>query len=278
MAIVISGSGIDMGGNPVSNASQIDSTVINKNGENVRTEGDSYSKTEVDSKIVGFKNLLINPNFMVNQRGYVSGTATTTANQYCHDRWRIPDSGQNVTFSTTNGVTTVTAPAGGYEQIIENINNIGGTFFLSNQGTATKTVSQSSDNVTYTTVPPNADGSYTVTGGKYIKINFANGTIIKPQFEQGIKATIFENRDYGLELNLCQRYYEFGRYGILNIQYGTSSVGAVINFKNIKRVTPTVTIVGFAGLQNIDIFGFEFFQNISANSWANGTYTASAEM
>ena len=35
MAIVISGTGIDMGNNPVSNASQIDSTVINENGHSV---------------------------------------------------------------------------------------------------------------------------------------------------------------------------------------------------------------------------------------------------
>lgn len=38
MAIVISGNGIDMGGNPVSNASQIDGTVINENGNSVATE------------------------------------------------------------------------------------------------------------------------------------------------------------------------------------------------------------------------------------------------
>lgn len=38
MAIVISGNGIDMGGNPISNASQIDSTVINESGSNVATE------------------------------------------------------------------------------------------------------------------------------------------------------------------------------------------------------------------------------------------------
>ena len=40
MAIVISGNGIDMGGNPVSNASQIDSTVINENGSNVISQGE----------------------------------------------------------------------------------------------------------------------------------------------------------------------------------------------------------------------------------------------
>ena len=38
MAIVISGTGIDMGGNPVSNASQIDSVLMNENGLGVATE------------------------------------------------------------------------------------------------------------------------------------------------------------------------------------------------------------------------------------------------
>ena len=44
MAIVISGNGIDMGGNPVSNASQIDGVVINENNESVATltEANSY--------------------------------------------------------------------------------------------------------------------------------------------------------------------------------------------------------------------------------------------
>ena len=40
MAIVINGTGIDMGGNHVSNASQLDSTVINQNGDNVTTISD----------------------------------------------------------------------------------------------------------------------------------------------------------------------------------------------------------------------------------------------
>lgn len=40
MAIVISGNGIDMGNNPVSNASQIDGVVINDNGSNVISQGE----------------------------------------------------------------------------------------------------------------------------------------------------------------------------------------------------------------------------------------------
>ena len=38
MAIVISGAGINMGGNPVSNASKIDSVLMNENGASVATE------------------------------------------------------------------------------------------------------------------------------------------------------------------------------------------------------------------------------------------------
>lgn len=54
MAIVMSGSGIDMGGNPVSNASQIDGTVINENGENVATKVGTIITFPVNVTPTGF--------------------------------------------------------------------------------------------------------------------------------------------------------------------------------------------------------------------------------
>ena len=61
MAIVISGNGIDMGGNPVSNASQVDSslinasqvdsTVINENGSNVVSQGELAYDVDTSSYI-----------------------------------------------------------------------------------------------------------------------------------------------------------------------------------------------------------------------------------
>ena len=58
MAIVIDSNGINMGGNPISNASQVDSTVINENGDNIATT----------SNLVGLKNYIINGNFDIWQR------------------------------------------------------------------------------------------------------------------------------------------------------------------------------------------------------------------
>lgn len=63
------------------------------------------------------KNLLINPLFLINQRGYVSGTATGGANQYTVDRWRVVTAGQNLTLSGSQA----TAPAGGLEQVVEGV-------------------------------------------------------------------------------------------------------------------------------------------------------------
>lgn len=160
------------------------------------------------SSLVGYKNLLINPNFLIKQRGYVSGTNTTVANQYAHDRWRISTIGQNVAFTTTNNVTTVTAPSGGYEQVIENINVQSGDYKISHEGTATISVAESTDNITYTTLTINVNGTYTLTGGKYVRVRFSSGTVIKPQVELGSVRTPFEQRPYGLELSLCQRYYQ----------------------------------------------------------------------
>ena len=181
-------------------------------------------RADLSNDFTGFKNLIINANGLINQRGYVSGTATTIANQYTLDRWRVVESGQNLTFSTVAGVTTFTAPAGGVEQVIENLNMIGGSYVLSFGGTATVSVSQSSDNITYSTLT-STDGIYTIDGGKYIKIKFSDGTFSLPQLEQNEIKTPFENRVYGLELSLCHRYY----YQITGGLYSFISIGMTCN-------------------------------------------------
>jgi hypothetical protein len=171
----------------------------------------------------------MNAQGLINQRGYVSGTATTTANQYTVDRWRVVVSGQNLTFTTTNNEVIFTAPAGGVEQVIEGLNLESGTYVLNWEGTATATVGG---------VAVAKGGTVTVVGGTNTTVRFIGGTFIRPQFESGSVATPFERRAYGAELNLCLRYTNriSAFVGPVN--------GYVIVYPEPMRANPTATVVG----------------------------------
>jgi hypothetical protein len=199
----------------------------------------AYQSAMVAPSVGGFsfRNRLINAQGLINQRGYVSGTATTTANQYTVDRWRVVVSGQNLTFTTTNNEVTFTAPAGGIEQVIEGLNLESGTYVLNWGGTATATVGG-------TAVAQG--GTVTVVGGTNTTVRFIGGTFIRPQFEAGSVATPFERRPSGAELALCQRYYWQQARGSANLMLG---IGTVLNGTNMNgfvqfpvtmRITPSL--------------------------------------
>lgn len=196
----------------------------------------------------GMRNRLINAQGLINQRGYVSGTATGGANQYTVDRWRVVTSGQNLTFTTTNNVITFTAPAGGVEQVIEGLNLESGTYVLSWTGTATATVGGTS---------VANGGTISVIGGTNTTVKFSSGTFTQPQFEKGSTATSFDYRPYGSELALCQRYYQTIGYGfasfpviVAGYSATTSSVGQIKHIVSM-RAAPTFSVTGsIEGLDN----------------------------
>lgn len=277
MAIVISGNGIEMGGNPISNASQIDGVVMNENGSNVRTENDSYSKTEVDSKIVGFKNYIINGGFNIWQRG-TNGTIG-----YVADRWSYASNGaiqtknnfyingsymEALTINETSGTGSPSLVQG-----IEGFNNMGGKVFTvsfwiyrdaSTAGRNFNVILFKNSNAifgytiqaiafqddvplsTWTKVTktfnalPHNDTNNILS----FAISMSGGTgmfhIAQVQLEEGSVATPFENRPYGLELSLCERYFkgsiEYIGSGIPNSFVTTSSV-----FGTVMRVIPTLS-------------------------------------
>lgn len=181
----------------------------------------------------GLRNKIINGNFGINQRNYVSGAATT-AGQYTLDRWKVTGTG-GVTFSTTANKTTVTIPSGQtLQQVVEGLNLESGTYVLSWEGTAQGRI----DGGSY-----GASGAVTasITGGTNTTIEFNTGTVALVMLEKGTVATPFEHRPYGMELALCQRYY----YRLTGPRFGggynltSSSANVRTTFPAPMRVAPS---------------------------------------
>ena len=88
--------------------------------------------------------------------------------------------------------------------------------------------------------------------------NGATFYITGVQFEVGSQATAFDYRDYGRELQLCQRYYEVigGSDGQQNLFADTYSNGGNVpvmyfSFAAIKRGVPTITQYGTFTSSNV---------------------------
>lgn len=187
------------------------------------------------------RNKIINGAFGINQRGYVSGAATT-AGQYTLDRWKVTGT-QGITFSTVANKTTVTIPSGQtLQQVIEGLNLQSGTYVLSWEGTAQGRI---------------AGGAYgtsggvtaSITGGANTTIEFNAGTVSNAQLEVGTVATPFEHRPYGAELALCQRYYEASTTNhYVAVYVGAGAVNwplCTVYFLASKRAQPTVILSDF---------------------------------
>jgi hypothetical protein len=194
----------------------------------------------------GYQNRIINGAFVINQRGYTSGT-NLASGSYGFDRWKSGFTNTALTFTAGSQSTTVTISTSGVlQQIVEQENTPAGTYVLSWSGTATGRVYNSG-----ATPPAYAASPITVTldGLANVVVEFtASGgtkTLGTVQLEGGTVFSPFEFRHRGDELALCQRYFEIGR--LVNAAYGQVSVavdsGAYANysFANRKRATPTIT-------------------------------------
>ena len=142
-------------------------------------------------------NLLLNPNGDINQRGYSSGAATSGGNEYTIDGFKVVTSGQNLSWSTSGGVRTFTAPAGGVTLTIEGTRFVSGTHVISWTGTATATVDA---------VAKTSGETFTLTGGTDAVVIFSGGTFTLPKVERGSDVTTFVHKPTGEELLDCLRY------------------------------------------------------------------------
>ena len=73
------------------------------------------------------------------------------------------------------------------------------------------------------------------------------------QLEVGSVATDFEQRPYGLELSLCQRYYQSHRLRLLG--YGTIELLSSVVFPQL-RVPPSISQSGVNDVANTSATGF----------------------
>ena len=224
----------------------------------------------------GFKNRLIDAGFIINQRGYTSGTALSSGS-YAHDRWKAGSSGCTYTFTQgSNGVPiTITITAGALQQVIEGCNVAeGGTYTLSWQGTAQASINGGAASASPLTVTG-------VTAGANMTIQFNTGTVYEPQLEVGSATTSFDFRAYGTELALCQRYYENGIAWVRGP--AVTVAGCTIGYNVFKRTIPTITFAtpsagsGFVAYQNYQTqLGFYSTGDVSGNSVT--TFYSSAEL
>lgn len=230
---------------------------------------------------LSFRNKIINGNFAVNQRA-VSGTVTLTAGAYGHDRWKAGASGCTYTFATVANVTTITITAGSLIQIVEGINLQSGTQVLSWQGTAQGKIGSGDYGASGVT------GA--ATGGANLTVEFGTGTLSNVQLEEGSVATEFEQRPFGLELALCQRYYQALDVIFTTLASGGDS-GKNVNTVSLKvnmRTTPTLASHpgGGSGGEFYN-FGSQtpfgsgttiIYQGIANSLFAGGYITADAEL
>lgn len=207
--------------------------------------------------IPGFKNYIINGKKVVNQRGL-----TATDNSYNQDRW----------YKAGNN----------WFQGIEGDNNLisGKTYTLSWVGGATASyyvgtaTSSTINSQTFTPITNGKSFTLTISAGQNLWIKFVSdatgSTFNFVQLEEGSVATPFENRPYGLELSLCQRYAWYSNesiVGMINVYPGgAQQVSTTIKYPVMMRVIPTVSItsdIAINSYQGITKNQFTILQTIS---------------
>jgi hypothetical protein len=198
---------------------------------------------------LGFRNLLINADFRINQRGYTSGTSLAVG-AYGFDRWKIAG-GLNTTLTFTSApqgqMITISTANGQIRQIIERANVTPGTYILSWEGTVSGRVyNEGGSSTGYASSPVRVvlDGTANVIV-EFTTQPSVTSTLWKPQLEQNNQPTPFEQRPIGVELQLCQRYY-YRITGNTNARFAIAGNGSLQNsfpttfLKQTMRTQPTI--------------------------------------
>jgi len=200
---------------------------------------------------IGYRNLLIDGGFTINQREYVSG-ATLATTVYGHDRWKAGSGGGDYSFTQLASPTEITIAANKtLIQVVEDKNVYGGTYILSWEGTCQGRYAVDSA----TPAGAYADSPIIITGqtaGATMSVEFGNGassgTLGKVQLELGSIATQFEFRHYSAEKSLCEWYlyviapeYDSTHLVMLTAYITSVVLGGLFTPK--MRIAPDITVL-----------------------------------
>jgi len=204
--------------------------------------------------LVSGRNLIINGDFRINQREYVSG-ALTAVNEYTLDRWYTRVGTGTFVFTAAPQGQPVTIGISGFEryfaQVIERANFQPGTHVVSWEGTAKAGItSKGYAAASYQSSPFTfeSSGLYDTT------IEFAGeaDTVWNVKVERGSVPTPFATSPIGQELALCLRYYaRFSGRGVnfaplseTGFQTSTTTAKVFIIFPALMRQAPTLSSGG----------------------------------
>ena len=255
--------------------------VFQSNGTTAATVDQNQNITTVGTVNMSssfVRNRIINGAMAIDQRN--NGASTTTAG-YCVDRWGFGPSSGTATAQRVGSVgayslqiTATTALVGlnVYQRIESNniadlVGNIVTISFVASSSTVTSlpyglayataldnfssvtsittgslTINSTPTKYSFTaTLPAGAANGIVLNIISGLNISSGNVTITNVQLEAGSIATPFERRQYGQELALCQRYYQYQNNFDLVGYCGGANVGASVSFITLMRVVPTIT-------------------------------------
>ena len=201
-------------------------------------------------------NLLINPDFKINQRGVVSGD-TLVYGRYSLDRWHILYNNLDFKKSiniTSDGIELVTTNGAGngyygdFHHIFENPLP-SGYYTMSGKidgviRTYTGYLAENADSILF-------DGAFVLAHTSFA-IRFYDDTrkIEWVKLEVGQVATQFVPPDPALELVKCQRFYAAGEYAFDKMTKNINYAIVNVQFPVKMRTKPTVTIYSMNGTVN----------------------------
>jgi hypothetical protein len=221
---------------------------IGSSGQYLTVSGGVPAWTTLSVAAAVNPNLVINGNFTINQRAYVSA-ANLASGVYGFDRWKSNYTNTTLTFTSAPAGQSITINAsGGLQQIVEQANVPAGSYTLSFAGTATGRIyNEGGTPPSYAASPI----SFTADGLANVVVEFTavstTKTLSKVKLELGTSASSFNYSGNTIEGELanCQRYYYRTIVTTITPSFGVgmayAGTAAIINvpFPTTLRVRPT---------------------------------------